>query len=70
MFRRRYNLPPTDPRFLDATLEEIITDYWTHFYAENKATDEFEDEDFDLERIEEEFKRQNEKPDDWEEVKL
>jgi hypothetical protein len=26
-FRRRYNLPPTDPRFLNATVEEIVVDF-------------------------------------------
>jgi len=65
-FRKRYNLPPTDPRYLNATLEEIVTDYWAHFYADGKGgTEEVEDDDFDLEQV----KRDMESG-DWEEVKL
>jgi hypothetical protein len=29
-FRRTYNLPPTDPRFLNASLPDIKHDYWLH----------------------------------------
>lgn len=49
-FRRRYNLPPTDPRYLDATLEDILVDLWAHAHTEdtglrNTVTDpNFEDE--------------------------
>ena len=50
-FRRRYNLPPTDPRFLDATREEIAADFWAHHYAENRVTEEYEDTDFDQDAI-------------------
>lgn len=50
-FRRRYNLPPTDPRFLDATREEIAADFWAHHYAENDVTEEFEDTEFDPNEI-------------------
>lgn len=51
-FRRRYNLPPNDPRYLDATPEEIATDYWAHFYHENpNAGKEDFDPDFDLDEI-------------------
>ena len=32
MFRRRYNLPPSDPRFLDATMEDITVDLWAHLF--------------------------------------
>ncbi len=28
-FRRRYNLPPNDPRFLSLTYEELLVDYLT-----------------------------------------
>lgn len=45
-FRRRYSLPPTDPRFLAATREDIITDYWANHYAEHGIQEEFEDDDF------------------------
>ena len=48
-FRRKYNLAPTDDRFLDATIEQIETDYWAHHYIENPAKEESEDDDFDLE---------------------
>jgi hypothetical protein len=34
-FRRRYNLPPTDPRFLDATYEDILLDDRAHYFAQN-----------------------------------
>jgi hypothetical protein len=47
-FRRQYNLAPTDARYLDATIEQIETDYWAHYYAENPAKEESEDDDFDL----------------------
>ena len=47
-FRRRYNLPPTDERFLSATREEIIADYWANHYAENGLKEEYEDDDFQI----------------------
>jgi hypothetical protein len=34
-FRRRYNLPPTDPRYLDATLEDILVDLWAHAHTDD-----------------------------------
>ncbi len=34
-FRRRYNLPPNDPRFLDATIEEMVVDLWAHAHTEH-----------------------------------
>lgn len=34
-FRRRYNLPPTDPRFLAATYEDIVVDYWANAFLDN-----------------------------------
>ncbi len=71
-FRRRYNLPPTDARYLSATREEIITDYWAHYYTENKA-DEVEDDSFDLAAeltaIEAQARADENDPDAWEEVK-
>jgi hypothetical protein len=63
-FRRRYNLAPTDSRFLDATTEDILTDYWANFYKENGLKDEVEDDDFDLDEV---VKRMDDG--DWEEVK-
>jgi hypothetical protein len=47
-FRRRYSLPPDDPRFLDATPEAILIDYWAHRHIDDpKLREEIEDEDFD-----------------------
>lgn len=73
-FRRRFNLAPTDPRYLDATPEEMLTEYWAHYYEERRLSgkpdeEEFEDEEFDIERILAENERQAEGGDDeWEEV--
>lgn len=66
-FRRRYNLPPTDHRFLNATLDEMITDYWANAYADDPKllTDVIEDTDFDLDEI-----LRGMEEGDWEEVKL
>lgn len=47
-FRRRYNLPPTDDRFLNATREDIITDYWANFFTENPNVQEVEDEEYNV----------------------
>src|SRR3546814_7252583 len=55
-FRRKHNLAPTAPRYLDARLEEIETDFWAHFYRENKVADAVEEEESDQEAI----KRQGE----------
>lgn len=47
-FRRRYSLPPTDPRFLDATDEEIVLDYWAHRLWDNpKVREEAYNPDFE-----------------------
>jgi hypothetical protein len=66
-FRRRYNLPPTDPRFLNATLDDIITDCLANDYADDPKllTNVIEDTDFDLEEVLKDMGN-----DDWEEVKL
>lgn len=48
-FRRKYNLAPTDPRYLDATLEQMETEYWAYHYFENPSQEESEDDDFNLE---------------------
>ena len=55
-FRRRYNLPPTDPRFLDATPALIAEDYWANHYQDRRDAgkpdeEEIEDDDFDLDAI-------------------
>lgn len=47
-FRKRYNLPPTDPRYLAATIEEIITDYWAHAHVDDpKLRNELVSDDYD-----------------------
>lgn len=39
--RRRYAMPPTDPRFLDMTIEDVVLDYWAHAVTDNpKLRDE------------------------------
>ena len=49
-FRRRYSLPPTDPRYLNATVTDILVDYWAHRYVDDPEiqapvqTDGYEDE--------------------------
>ncbi len=46
-------MPPTDPRFLNATPEEMETDYWAHYYTENPNALNVvsDDPDFDMEAI-------------------
>jgi len=47
-FRKKYNLPPNDPRYLSMTDADIIADYWAYYYDENGNEDEFEaDGDYD-----------------------
>jgi hypothetical protein len=46
-FRRKYNLPPSDPRFLALTPEDVEAEYWAYEYAEAGGKEEFEDDDFD-----------------------
>lgn len=69
-FRRRYNLPPTDPRFLAATPEDMLIDVLAHHYADNPNVDETHDDDFDmaaeLAKADEEA---GDLPDDFEDVK-
>lgn len=63
-YRRRFNLAPTDPRFLNATEEDLLVEYYAWYYHENPTKDEVEDDDFDLEAV----KRAMENGDDWETV--
>lgn len=70
-FRRRYNLPPTDPRFLDATPEEVATDYFAHHYFENPQQFHAEDSDFDPDAVVAQIEAEAEAeglPDDFEDV--
>jgi hypothetical protein len=74
-FRRKYNLPPNDPRFLDLTVEDVLTEYYAHTYFDDpsKAQNEVVDDDFDVDaelaqinaEAEEEL---SDDPDDWEEL--
>lgn len=48
LFRRRYNLPPTDPRFLAATREEIAVDVLAWHYFEHPDDGEVVDDGFDV----------------------
>lgn len=50
-FREKYRLAPTDPRYLAATLEDIEAEYWAYHYQDKKVTEEFEDDDFDKDKI-------------------
>lgn len=63
-------MPPTDPRFLDATAEEIIEDYWANVQADRIAAgkgdeEEIEDDDFDLDQI---LTEMEDNPDAWEDA--
>lgn len=63
-YRKQFNLTSNDPRFLNTTVEEMMTDYWAFTYSNDpKAADEVEDEDFDLE---EELRKLEQDPDGWE----
>jgi hypothetical protein len=46
-FRRRYNLSPLDPRFLELTPEQIEVEWFSYHYADPANKDEVEDENFD-----------------------
>lgn len=68
-FRRTFNLPPTDPRYLHATLDDMLTEYWAHHYDDmirsgKDPDDEVEDPDFDAEVA----KFLNSPDEEWEEV--
>lgn len=71
-YRKKYNLTSTDPRFLDATIDEIMADYFAHtFFDDPKAADEVVDDDFDPARVAEilgiDMPGQDDPlPDDWE----
>lgn len=50
-FRKLYNLPPTDPRFLDVTEEQIQLE-WEHYILDNpdlKPTESYYDASFEEE---------------------
>jgi hypothetical protein len=72
-FRRKYRLPPTDPRYLDATFHDIEVDYWANRYQDHADSgrpeeEEIEDEDFDLDEITREWAEAAEAGKEWEDV--
>lgn len=68
-FRRRYLLPPTDPRFLDATLDEMTVDFWAWQYHEDpKAAEAIVDDDFDVDAEVARLNAEAEGKDDWEPI--
>lgn len=68
-FRRQYRLAPTDPRFLDASLDVMAADYWAWRHAEDpNLGDEIVDEEFDVEAELAAADAEVEQVDDWEPV--
>ena len=61
-FRQKYNLSPADPRFLVLTPEDIEAEYWADHYTKNNTSEEFDDDDFDVEAY------ASEADEDWETV--
>lgn len=67
-YRRKYNLPKSDPRYLKATVDEMLADYYAHTYFDDpKAADEIEDDDFDADDVASVI-RSKDQPDDFENV--
>lgn len=70
LYRRKYGLTENDPRFLDLTTEEMLTDLWAHKFADDpKALDEVVDDDFDIDSVAAEIGYQGKLPDDFEDLK-
>ena len=67
-YRRQFNLPPNDPRFLELTPLEILTEYHAHryddLYSQGKLDILVEDHDFDLDEVLGEM----ESDDQWEDL--
>ncbi len=65
-FRQWYKLAPTDPRYLDATPEQIAVEYWACFYFNNpKAVETVVDEEYSRDEI---MRDMEQNPGDWEDV--
>ncbi|EBO9898490.1 hypothetical protein EF72_21370 [Salmonella enterica] len=64
-YRKTYRLSLHDPRYLETTLEERLSEYWAWQYQENpKLLDVVEDDTFDMEAIQREWAdEQGEEPD-------
>lgn len=68
-FRRRYSLTENDDRFLDLTIEDMLTDLWAHKFVEDpKALDEVEDTDFDEDDVAAQIGYGGAMPDDFEDL--
>lgn len=74
-FRRKYNLPPTDPRFLEMTIADIAADYWAHRFTDKPSElNSLVDDSWNEDDIEAEFAAEAEAeaaaalnhPDQWE----
>lgn len=72
LFRRRYNLSPNDPRFLDTGSDEMLVDMWAHRFTDDpKLKDEVINPDFEADLAEMEAEAAAGASDDpaaWEEV--
>lgn len=58
--------------FLDATVDEMLTDFWAHrFFEDPKAASAIEDEDFDADDVARQigYVEPSADPDDWEDVR-
>lgn len=68
--RRKYNLLPNDPRWLELSPEDVEAEYLAHQFAEHGVPDEIEDEHFDehLDELESQLAAGGEGADDFEEV--
>lgn len=62
-------MAPTDPRFLDLTVDEMLVDLLAHDYVDDpKRLDEIVDDDFDPDAVEDLLKEGGPAADDWEEL--
>ncbi len=51
-YRRTFRLTPNDPRYINTTRKERLTEYWAWQFEENpKLLDAVEDDSFDMEEI-------------------
>ena len=62
-------MPVTDPRFLDATVDDMMVDFYSHLFTDDpKAAEEIEDEDFNADDVAEliNYKPTKSDDDEWE----
>jgi len=64
-YRRKFNLAPTDTRFLDTTVEEMLVEHWAWHYLDHPNEIEDTDDEFDIEAVKAEMEAN---PEDWETV--